>query len=79
MIDCGIVDSEWLELWQSDQHISHSNSVYSMPPIDEDYEWSMSSMSQSLARLNRRGSTFTLPAIGEEMPFDVCSYIIHYT
>ena len=72
MIDCSVVDSEWLELWQSDHQISHSNSVYSMPPIDEDYEWSMSSVSQSLAKLHHRGSTYTLPAIGEEISFHVC-------
>ena len=74
MIDSGVVDEEWLELWQSDHQISHSNSFYSMPPIDEDYSWSMYSVPQSMARLNRGGSAYTLPPIGEELSIDiVCS------
>ena len=73
MVDCDIVDEEWLDLWQSDHQISQSNSFYSMPPIDEDedYCWSMHSIPQSLNRLNRGGSAYTLPPIGEEMSFDI--------
>jgi hypothetical protein len=67
MADSGFVDDEWMELWASDHHIAHSNSFYSMPPIDEDYEWSMSSIPQLMARMSRRASVQTLPPIGEEM------------
>lgn len=74
MVDCGIVDAEWLELWQSDHQLSHSNSFYSMPPIDEDYAWSMCSVPQSMARLSRGGSAVTLPPIGEEISYShVCN------
>ena len=78
MADSGFLDDEWMELWASDHQISHSNSFYSMPPIDEDYEWNMSYMAQSMSRLNRRGSVHTLPPIGEEMTLtvraiDVCT------
>ena len=75
MVDCGVIDAEWMGLWQSDNHISHSNSFYSMPPISEDYEWSMYSVPQSLARLNRGNSAFTLPPIGEEISADVCNCV----
>lgn len=77
MVDCGIVDEEWMALWQSDHHIPHSNSCYSMPPIDEDYEWSMHSNPQSLTRLNRGGSALTLPPIGEEISNYVCTCIVY--
>ena len=61
-MDCDIVDQEWFDLWQSEHRITHSNSCYSMPPIDEDYEWSMHCIHRSAV---------TLPPIGEEM-INVC-------
>ena len=77
-MDSGFVDDEWLDLWASDHQISHSNSFYSMPPIDEDYEWTMSSVPQLMARLSRGGSALTLPPIGEEMSIDVRRYLTSY-
>ena len=74
MVDCSIVDEEWMKLWESDHQISRSNSFYSIPPIDEDYEWSMYSVPQSLTKLNRGGSTLTLSPIGEEISVHVCLY-----
>ena len=76
-MDSGFVDDEWLDLWASDHHISHSNSFCSMPPIDEDYEWSMSSIPHLIAKMSRGGSVQTLPPIGEEMFIPVRRVIVY--
>lgn len=71
-MECNVVDQEWMDLWQSDGRISHSSSYYSLPPIDEEYEWSTFDP-QLAMRLNRGVSAITLPPIGEEMSNYVCN------
>ena len=70
-MECIGIDQDWMDLWQTEPRITHSSSYYSLPPIDEDYEWNLLYGSQPMDRLNRVVSTITLPTIGEEMSLHV--------